>query len=200
MLESNHRVGDPAGINLQLLKKGDEVEWHNFYDQHRPALVRFCSHYADSLDDAEEWAQEVLIKCHENIEQLDENRSIKAWIYKVARNLCLNHLKRRKIGKKVNAWNWSKSFFATSTRVHIVDHRYEPDVEVEKLEKRKLLEDALDSLSEDHRTVILLKYSEGLSRKEISTVLGIEENTIKSRLYHAVRALKNKPLNADNFF
>lgn len=173
------------------LRQGGEEGFREFYLQFNDLIRGFCAHYVRNSSDAEDLAHEVILKVREKILLYDESRPFKPWVYQVARNVCLNFLRSNKRGKGACEWAWTKSFYATTSKIHIMDGRPSPLSEVCNSEGRSSLNAGLDELSEEHKTVILLKYAENLSRSEIAEVLELPEATVKSRLYHALKLLKN---------
>ncbi|MBF0196830.1 MAG: RNA polymerase sigma factor [Planctomycetes bacterium] len=172
------------------LKAGKEQGWEIFYENYFALLRGFCGHYVQNRNDAEDLAQEVIIRVRQKIHTYDENRPFKPWVYQVARNICLNTIRDKKRSQQAHKWAWSKSFYATTTKIHVLDSRPSPQSEICKQEQDDCLGECMDSLSEDHRTVLLLKYAENLSRKDMAEVLDIPIATVKSRLFHALKHMR----------
>lgn len=137
-------------------------------------------------EDAEEVAQDTLLKVFENWEQLRDPAQVKPWVFRIARNCCL--MKRR------------SSVFAPKTEVPIEDVALEAkdeaaDERVIRLELNAELERALQQIPEMYRAVVLLRDAEELSTAETAALLEISEANVKQRL-HRGRAMLRKLLTA----
>ena len=135
----------------------------------------------------------MFIKFQENLDKLDSENAYKPWIYKVARNLCLNKIRDEKLHKEKEEFAWTKSYFAGTTQLFIKDNNQGPATQVEKKEEKKNLFTALENLDEDTRNALLLKYSEQLTRNEIAETMDISLAKVKRLLSVGLSELrKNK--------
>ena len=137
-------------------------------------------------EDAEEVAQETLLKVFENWEQLRSPEQVKPWVFRIARNCCL--MKRR------------HSVFAPTAEIPVEDLPLEaadeaPDERVIRKELNAELERALRAIPESYRAVVLLRDAEEMSTAETAALLEISEDNVKQRL-HRGRAMLRKLLAA----
>jgi RNA polymerase sigma-70 factor, ECF subfamily len=176
---------------VKSLKEGDDLAWDELYQRYFQKLVRFCSNYVNSLDEAEDLSQDIFIKLKNKASLFDEGKRLRPWLYSIARNHCLDYIRSQKI-RKPKGELWSKCYFATTTRIEIPDFRSGPSTEQIKTDNSNELNEAVDSLSEEHRSVFLLKYSENFSREEIAQTLNVPLATVKSRLYYSLKKLREK--------
>ena len=84
-----------------------------------------------------------------------------------------------------------KTFFLKEVTRQIVDDSPTPDIIAEQKELREIVNDAIAQLSEEHRTVIMLRELQGFSYEEISNIINCPQGTVKSRINRARSALKN---------
>lgn len=119
-------------------------------------------------DDAKELTQEVFVKAYEALPSFRFEYRFFSWLYRIALNLALNHIKKR------------RQFIGIEKISEVADEVTDNETEEERLLKR-----AVDKLKEKYRTVIVLKYYQQLSYKEVATVLGISEKKVRSRLFDA---------------
>lgn len=137
-------------------------------------------------EDAEEVAQDTLLKVFENWDQLRSAEQVKPWVFRIARNCCL--MKRR------------HSVFAPVEEVPIDDVSLQApgetaDMRVLRHELSAELEKALREIPETYRAVVLLRDAEEMSTSETATLLDISEDNVKQRL-HRGRAMLRKILQA----
>ncbi len=129
--------------------------------------------------DAEDVAQETLVRAYQNIARFDETRPLFPWLYRIARNLCLNRIQR--VGKR---------------ETELPEYDYFPDRDAGPEEaaiasdERERIRRAVSMLPEQHRRIIELSHFQECSYREIADILDIPMGTVMSRLYHARRKLR----------
>ena len=123
-------------------------------------------------------AQNILVKIYDKPHLYNPSRSFKTWLFSIARNNFKNEI-RNEI-TRARHLKAGGSFLHSSL----------PEEE-EPLVKKEILAQAMQQLGENHREVIILKYSNNLSIQEIGEILGCSEGTVKSRLFYAIRKLRN---------
>ena len=146
--------------------------------------MRYCCAYLERYEDAEDAAQDVLATLTAGA-NLPEGR-VKPWLYRVARNRCLNLLARRMDARegagsvvRDSRWNSPRTGPRTGPRTAAL-----------RAEARERVRHVLAEMSDEHRDVLILRYFEGLRRKEIAEVLCIAETVVRSRLYRASMKLR----------
>jgi RNA polymerase sigma-70 factor (ECF subfamily) len=133
---------------------------------------------------ADDVVQDVFIKLYENLNNIHNKQSIQFWLFKTARNEMMSFLRNTK----------NKKFISESVDIEKfeIENKDSLAEEIENRELKKLILDELDSMNEDFREVFVLKEYSGFSYKEIASLLEIDENLVKSRLYKARQKLVNK--------
>jgi RNA polymerase sigma-70 factor, ECF subfamily len=120
---------------------------------------------------------------------------VRTWVFRIAINVCKNRIRHRQTRRKVESFSLDAPVTAAGEEggetVEVADESLSPAGVAEARELRQVLRQAIGELPEDYRTVLLLKL-EDLSYKEIADVLGVTVETIKSRLFRARWALKQK--------
>lgn len=163
---------------VQSLRAGDGGAGELLDRLYREALVRFAWGYVQDAQEAEDVAQEVFCKVMESDLVPDYFR---AWVYRIARNLCLNRLRSRgrKRDRERLATGMDVARATAGALTHLVDE-----------ERRARLAQQLARLGDDEREILRLRYAEDLSRAEMAEVLELDESVVKSRLYEAVKVLR----------
>jgi RNA polymerase sigma-70 factor, ECF subfamily len=181
----NNASSQPDHAYMAELCAGNVDAWAKLYERHNDLLVRFCGNFTNDLHLAQDVAHEAFIKLRENASQFRSGADLKPWLYKIARNLCL------KEAKKKREVRWTDSTFA-KTICSVVDSGPSPASKLANLHLNARALEILANLTEEQRTVVLLKYVEGLTRQEIAIAMDIPEATVKSRLYYAMNAIREK--------
>jgi len=133
---------------------------------------------------ADDIVQDVFIKLFENLNNIHNKQSIQFWLFKTARNEMMSFLRNTK----------NKKLFSNSVdidEVEIEDKTLLAD-EIENAELKELILNELEIMNADFREVFILKEYSGLSYKEIASLLSIDEELVKGRLYKARQKLINK--------
>jgi RNA polymerase sigma-70 factor (ECF subfamily) len=133
---------------------------------------------------ADDIVQDVFIKLFENLNNINNKQSIQFWLFKTARNEMMAFLRNTK-NKKFITEAVDIENFEIENKTSIAD-------EIENTELRKMILDELEMMNGDFSEVFVLKEYSGLSYKEIASLLEIDEELVKSRLYKARQKLINK--------
>jgi len=132
---------------------------------------------------AEDLAQETFVKAFRNLAAFDVTRRLSAWILRIAHNVGIDAIRRRRI----------RTASLDAAPAPGVSHAAEPAISmpdpIERDALRRALEDALATLRPDQREALVLRYEEGLSFEEVGQILGIPEVTARSHVHRARKAL-----------
>jgi RNA polymerase sigma-70 factor (ECF subfamily) len=176
---------------VQRLRKGEAGAYQKIVDQWQARVFNFALRYSNDQHFASEVVQKTFIQVFEKIDQLKDPAKLKSWLYKIASNNCCNE------GRLKAKTNYSR---LEEQSLQTVD----PDTPVNRYEKAELqtvVEEVLQQIPEEQRQVIIMKEYEGLKFREIAEILGESENTIKSRMYYGLDAMRkiliNKNLSKD---
>ena len=149
------------------------------YDEHGAALWRYAMRLTGDRNHAEDVVQETLLRGWQHPEVTnDSQRSARAWLFTVARNMIIDERRSSRFRNEVSSLVGSAA-----------PEQAGPD-EVNAAVDRMLVGEALAQLSPDHRAVIRRSYCLGWTTTQIADDLGIAEGTVKSRLHYAMRALR----------
>jgi RNA polymerase sigma-70 factor (ECF subfamily) len=138
---------------------------------------------------ARDLTQDVFIRVHGALGKYDPVYPFTSWIYRVASNLCIDHLRRKKLKTVSLDAPLSLGNDETITR-DVEDPRQDPDAELQDRERSRLLVQALDELPEAHRLVLILRHQRDLSYDEIALTLDLPLGTVKARIHRAREALR----------
>ena len=133
--------------------------------------------YADDI------VQDVFIKLFENLNNIHNKQSVQFWLFKTARNELMTFFRSTKNKKLI--------FQSVDLDEVEIESRHSLEEEIENKEINKLIMIELDNMNEDFREVFILREYSGLNYKEIASLLEIDEDLVKSRLYKARHKLIN---------
>jgi len=136
-----------------------------------------------SSEDAEDVLQDTFVRAFERLDQFHGDSSFYTWIYRIAVNLALSGYRRRRVRASLKRSRmWSAP---VSSEPADRSPEADPTISLERAEREKLIEDALDRLGPEHRAVVILKDFDGHRYEEISAILDIPVGTVRSRLHRA---------------
>ena len=178
----------------QLLT-GQPEAFDRFVEHFRAKIFQYSWLMCGQREDAEEVAQETLLKVFENCDRLREPERVRPWIFRIAKNACL--MKRRKSlfapDRELSLEQFlpAKSESDGTVKIDIADWSRLPDDELLKAEMKQALDRAISTLPENYRAVVLLRDLEELTTEETAQILDISEDSVKQRLHRARLALRH---------
>ena len=169
---------------VQQLQASDEVAFRELIDRYQSKVYRLAYGILRNRDDADDIAQQVFVKVYFSIKGFDARSSLYTWIHRIAVNECYGLLRKKRL-KLSNESDSADN--AISMRVQMArDPRPTSDRVVVQ---RDLLNKLLERLPEEERHLLLLKELEGYSVAQLSEETGLNENTIKVRLFRTRQRL-----------
>lgn len=164
-----------------LVIEGDKDLFGELIDRYEAKLTRYVKRFTQHPDDVSDVMQVVFIKAYMNLKSFDTSRSFNSWIYRIAHNESVTHLKKRG-GEKV-------SFIDFDTFFPHPFAREEADTLALSREDKDQLESSLSKISPKYREVLVLYYYDELSYQEIADVLHIPTATVGVRIKRGKEAL-----------
>jgi RNA polymerase sigma-70 factor (ECF subfamily) len=157
--------------------EGDRGAFESLVDRYQKTLFNFALRMTHSVSDAEDIAQSAFLKVYEKLDSFDPNYKFFSWLYRIAVNESLNFIKHRRQVERLED--------------DIVADEADPEQTYDEDQTTRTVQSALMELSENHRSVVILKHLQGFSYAEISGILNIPEKKVKSRLFTARVQLKD---------
>ena len=175
---------------------GDANAFDRFVEHFRAKIFHYSWLMCGQREDAEDVAQETLLKVFESFDQLREPERVRPWVFRIARNACL--MKRRK-SVYAPSQELSLDEFMPAidhqgghARLQIADWSGLPDRQILQSEMKHVLDQAIGALPENYKSVILMRDVEELSTLEAAQVLDLTEDVVKTRLHRARLAVRQK--------
>lgn len=178
---------------MVTLRGGDREALAELVRRYQNDIFRFCLHYLRDYELAQELAQETFVRVYVARQRFDERRKFRPWVLCIARNLSLNELKRKK-----SVHMESLDEYASTAREDdgALQRSSEdmPDQELMGQERREILAGLLNGLTAEAREIVILRFFEKMSARDIAEVVGSTEGAVRTRLHRILKSLREKNL------
>jgi RNA polymerase sigma-70 factor (ECF subfamily) len=180
-------LSTPEGSLVQRAQTGDEAAFREIVERYQSKVFSIIHGIVRQRNDVEDIAQQVFAKIYLSLRNFDFRSSLITWIYKITVNECFDYLRKRKVRKLVYESDMSED------EVRRVENS-EPNVDRQmpidsSLASRDYMVKLLSKVSEEERNLLMLKEVEGFSVEELADRTGMNENTIKVKLFRARQKL-----------
>ena len=172
-------------------RRGDVDAFRTLVRRHQRALYNFALRQVRTPSVAEDIVQDVFVRIVQNVETFKEESRFSTWAYTIARNLCIDHLRKRVHRKhaSLDAPADSEGEGAPLGE-RIAGSTMGADRTVIGKQLQTHIRAAVEALPEDQREVFLMRQVSELPFKEIAEIVGVSENTVKSRMRYALERLQ----------
>lgn len=156
------------------------------YRDHVDLMHRFANRLCGETESAKDLVQETFLNAYRGFKKFRGDAQISTWLYAIAARACLRMRRRRK-GAPERELSLDE-FIPTSEgefRLQIPVDGLSPEEALQNKELRQALDAAIDKLPKKYKMVLVLRDMEGLSAKEVGTIMGLHERAVKSRLHRA---------------
>lgn len=193
MPDPEHR--NPLENLVERLQNGDERAAAELASSYRPRIYQLALRHVGSHEDAEEVAQDVLMKVYRSVGSFRGDAALTSWIYRITFNASISHLRRLRARRA--GWLLSldlepgngEGYAAHET---IADSGELADERLLRSEVRAQLASAVRELPPLYRAPVLLRDIRGLSTEEASAALNVKSQTLKSRLHRGRAILRER--------
>ncbi|MGZ3629186.1 MAG: RNA polymerase sigma factor [Ktedonobacteraceae bacterium] len=179
----------PDGVLANKFLHGDEQAFESLYKRYRPALFKFIFNILRDYDLSCDILQQVFLQLYISLPTLKTNKPFKSWLFQVARNRCLDELRRKRVVRfsELDTYNEDDE---VEMLTFVQDPCPLPEEIVERHDVRERLMSAIKSLPPRFRSVVFLRYSKQLTFPEIGKTLGMPEATAKTYFSRAKPLLR----------
>src|SRR6202790_3262823 len=182
----DHRNTDEAAL-VRRVQARDEMAFREIVEHYQAKVFSIIYGILRNHNDAEDIAQQVFAKIYFSIKNFDFRSSLLTWIYKITVNECYDYLRKKRVRKLVYESDFSEE---DAQRMQNTDTAIDQKPAVDtQLAQRDLVVKLLAKLSPEDRSLLLLKEVEGHSVEELARMTGMNENTIKVKLFRARQKL-----------
>ena len=173
---------------LMSVREGDESALNELIGRKTKPLIQLCQRILGDAEEARDVVQVTFFKVWENRRKFDARWSPNTWIYRIASNLAIDHLRSRRSREKSHE----------PVRQHlrqVADSRAQGDLSrLQQTEVAAIFRELSTGLSEKQRMVFLLRELEGLSSPEVAEIIGCRESTVRNHLFNARKYLRKELL------
>lgn len=191
---------DATEKNLVDLSAGGDVEaFEKLIQSHQKKVYNIALRMTKNPEDAQELAQDTFIRAFIAIKKFRGESSFSTWLYRIAMNVCTDFLRKR---NKAVVISIDQGAIGSESEqpIQLPEDAPGPDELSEKRQLKQLVRQAMDSLSAEHRQVLILRDLMDLSYRDIANTLSVSEGTIKSRINRAREGLKQVILKRPELF
>jgi len=174
---------------IKKIKSGNMDAFSQLVSIYEKKAINFARRMLGDTCEAEDAAQEAFLKVFDKIHTFREESSFSTWFFTVLNNVCLDILRKRSRRADTVSINQSDDN-GENYELPIEDTADGPYETLQKNEVKRLFEDALGNLSDEHRSVIIMRDINGFEYEEIARILDISVGTVKSRISRARLALR----------
>lgn len=177
-----------------MCRRGNERAARELVNRFQRPVFSIIYRMVRDREKAEDLAQETFVRTFNNLDRYDRSYKFSSWLFKIAYNLTVDHLRRRVI-KTISIHGSPDAVTADqqeATSVTLESTEEAPDARLESLELADQLELAIGKLREEYRTAIILRHVEGRAYEEIAEIMDIPLGTVKTYIFRARRQLRQE--------
>ncbi len=181
---------DLENILINKAKQGNITAFEKLITSYEKVVYNISYRMFNNEEDAKDISQEVFIKFYKNLDKFDGTSKVSTWLYRITVNTCIDEMRKRK-GKETSSIDEVISMDEGDLKKQYQNDSKTPEEKLISKENIDDLKKAIDSLSQNHKTLIVLRDIQGLSYSEIAEITDCSLGTVKSRLARARVQLKN---------
>lgn len=175
---------------IRRAKDGDIAAFEQLISNYQIKIYHIAYHMLSNEQDAEDAAQEAMLKAYRYLGSFKEESGFYTWIYRITHNICLDMLRKRKRSLAHETDLMKKDQDGQEAELQIVDAKPQPEEQLMSQQVQTEMQNAIAELKENYRVVLVMRDIEGMSYDDIAAVLEISVGTVKSRLNRARENLR----------
>ncbi len=184
-MKNRRRSRQPSARSVPAEGDG-AVVFDRLYRDHVDRIYRFAQRLCGQVEDAQDLVQDTFLNAYRGLEGFRGDAQVSTWLYRIAARACLR-LRRKRKGEPARELSLEE-FIPTSEgefRLQVPTDGLTPEEALENKELKRALHQAIQKLPNKYRVVLVLRDMEGLTAKEVGTIMGLNERAVKSRLHRA---------------
>ncbi len=182
---------DGDSVLVERVRSGEREAFNELVERHARKIFRLARHITKNDDDAADVLQDAFLKAYSRLDQFHGDAKFYTWLVRIAVNEALMRLRKRK-GDRTVPLDQEIQTEEGAIQREVADDGEDPEQAFGRAETRRILEHAIDSLSDAYRSVFVLRDVEGFSTDETAQMLDLSVSAVKSRLLRARLQLRDK--------
>ena len=172
---------------IDRVLSGEPEAFESLVLQNQRKIYNLCLRMTGNTEDASDLTQDAFLKAYQNLGSFKGESGFSLWLYRLASNVCIDHLRREKRREKSSLTYLDES--GAAVELELPDERFSPEVTFERRQVQEHIQQGLDTLTAEHKNILILRELSGYSYDEIAAVLDLSAGTVKSRISRARLAL-----------
>ena len=175
---------------IKQVLKGDQNAFSDIVNLYQNRLYQVCYRMLGNKHEAEDIAQEAFVRAYTNLHTFDQKRKFSTWLYRIATNLCIDRIRKKKPDYYLDAEVAGTDGLDMYSQIAADDQL--PEEQLEQMELQDRIQYEISRLPDKYRSAIVLKYMEELSLQEISEILDLPLGKVKTRIHRGREALRKQ--------
>lgn len=176
---------------IERSRKGDLAAFDKLVRQYEKSVYNTAYRLSGSHDDASDIAQEAFVRAWNNLKSFRGDSAFSTWLYRIVTNVFLDDRKRKR-ARPHRSLDDALDLDESSVQRQYEDPAPGPEAVAENQERQRILEQAIQTLPEAQRVMVVMYHAQGLAYEEISEITQLPMGTVKSRLNRARLALRER--------
>ncbi len=200
-MEINLNLSEKAQQDLMLVERatnGDQKAYADLLGRYRDAIYFMLLKMVNNPDDADDLTIEAFGKAFKNLHQYTPNYAFSTWLFKIATNNCIDHIRKRRGGQTISIDQAKEGH--DEVPIHIQTNDPDPEESMISDQKVRLMREVVSKLKPRYRKLIEMRYFDELSYEEIAEELELPIGTVKAQLFRARELLYNILKSSGNKF
>lgn len=189
--DNTSKTKNDDNILINKALAGDQTAYEKLMKKYYQLIYNLIFRMISRKEDVEDLTQEAFIKAFNSLQNFDRQFAFSTWLFKIATNNAIDYLRK----KKLNTFSIDREIESEESdfKFEIPDHENKPDRVIIEDERKKILDEAIESLPPKYKEVILLRHKMDKEYEEISKELKLPLGTVKAHIFRG-RELLNKYL------
>jgi RNA polymerase sigma-70 factor (ECF subfamily) len=184
-------IVDPDAAMVAAVLEGDPEAYRVLVERYERRIYHVIYGMVRSPEDAKDLAQDAFVKAFQNLHRFRLEAKFYTWLCRIAMNVAIDHLRKMKHRNHAE-FDDARGGSEGAQVVRLHSAKDDPSENVARARMYKIIMDAVETLPDDQKQVLILREIEDMPYKEIAEVLDIPEGTVMSRLYYARRRLQEQ--------
>ena len=183
-------MSDQESILIDEALKGSQKAYRILTERHQTSVYHIVFKIVRNKETANDLVQETFMKAFSSLASYRSEYKFSTWLYKIAANCSIDFLRK----KKINALSLDQQMETKdgSVGIEIPDYSFHPEREMVRKQQQFNIDEAINSLPEKYREVIIYRHKDDKRYEEIADLLDIPVGTVKARIFRARELLKKK--------